>query len=252
MQREAELTQNEKLLKEAQRVKETELLIGSQADVTIAITQDEQQRLHQEKLSNVVIIPNVHEAEHSGDETPGFESRSGLLFIGGYLHKPNIDAAEWLVKEIMPLIWRDDPSIKLTLLGSNPTQEILSYQSENITVTGYVKDVAPYFNKNRVFVAPLRYGAGMKGKIGQSLEFGLPAVSTDIGVEGMNLVDEHHIIVANTTQDFASKTLLLYKNPELWNNIQSNAGDALRQYTPENVTLSLKALFESLSLQPEL
>lgn len=249
LQREGELTQNAALLQSAKAVKYTELAIAAKADVTIAITQDEQVMLRDEKINNIVVIPNIHEMQHPFGTVPGFEERSGLLFIGGYLHKPNIDAAEWLVKQIMPKIWEADPSIKLTLLGSNPTAEILSYQCENIIVTGYIKDVSPCFNQSRVFVAPLRFGAGMKGKIGQSLEHSLPIVSTDIGIEGMGLIDGHHVMVANNTEDFASRTLQLYQSPELWNMIQRNASGALEDYTPEKVAQRLKVLFESLDLQ---
>lgn len=249
LQREAELTKNVALLQSALNIKKTELSVASRADITIAITEDEQKMLLQEKLSNVVVVPNIHETEHPLGTVPGFKDRNGLLFIGGYLHNPNIDAAEWLVNQIMPEIWKVDPSIKLTLLGSNPTEEILAYQCENIIVTGYIKDVSPYFNKSRVFVAPLRFGAGMKGKIGQSLEYSLPIVSTNIGIEGMGLTDEHHVMVANNTEDFVNKTLQLYQSPELWNKIQSNANEALEQYTPKKVAQRLKALFESLDLR---
>lgn len=249
LQREAELTQNGTLRQSAEAIKHTELSIAAKADMTIAITQDEQVMLQHEKLSNIVVVPNIHEKQHSLSTARGFDDRSGLLFIGGYLHKPNIDAAEWLVKQIMPKIWKVDPSIKLTLLGSNPTEEILAYQCENIIVTGYIQDVSPYFNQSRVFVAPLRFGAGMKGKIGQSLEYGLPIVSTDIGIEGMGLIDGRHVMVANNTEDFTIRTLNLYHSPELWNTIQKNAGEALEQYAPEKVAQRLKAIFESLNLQ---
>lgn len=249
LEREAELTRNAALLQSAQHIKQTELSIAGKAAITIAITQDEQVMLHQEKLSNVVVIPNIHEIERPLVSVPKFGERSGLLFIGGYLHKPNIDAVEWLVTQIMPEIWKVDPSIKLTLLGSNPTEEILSYQSEHIIVTGYIQDVSPYFYQSRVFVAPLRFGAGMKGKIGQSLEYSLPIVSTNIGIEGMGLVNGHHVLVANNTADFTTQTLRLYQSPELWNTIQSNASEGLEQYTPEKVALKLTALFESLDLR---
>lgn len=249
LQREAELTQNAALLQSAQHVRQTELSIAGKAAITIAITQDEQVMLHQEKLSNVVVIPNIHEIDHPLVSVPKFHERNGLLFIGGYLHKPNIDAVEWLVKQIMPEIWKVDPSIKLTLLGSNPTEEILSYQSEHIIVTGYIQDVSPYFYQSRVFVAPLRFGAGMKGKIGQSLEYSLPIVSTNIGIEGMGLIEGHHVLVANNTTDFTTEVLRLYQSPELWSTIQGNASEALEQYTPEKVALKLTALFESLDLR---
>src|SRR3546814_18540099 len=95
----------------------------------------------------------------------------------------------------MPLTWEQRPEMELTLLGSDPTDEILACKSSRVHVPGYVEDVTPYFNASRIFVAPLRYGAGMKGKIGHSLEYGLPVVTTTVGAEGMGLVHENNVLI---------------------------------------------------------
>lgn len=247
LQREGDLSKDEAVIQSANAVKVIELEIAKHADVTLAITNDEKVILQNEQINNIVVIPNIHEIKVTPGEVSSFSKRSGLLFIGGYLHKPNVDAAEWLVKEIMPIIWKKDPSITLTLLGSSPTKEVLALQSEKVIVPGYIHDVAPYFNSNRIFVAPLRFGAGMKGKIGQSLEFGLPIVSTDIGVEGIGLTDEYDVMVANDTNAFAEKTIQLYNSPELWNQISHNSINAVKAYTPDVVKQQLKDLLESLN-----
>jgi glycosyltransferase involved in cell wall biosynthesis len=247
LKREGELSKDDNVIQSANAIKQVELDIAKHADITIAITNDEQIILQNEQINNVVVIPNIHEIKTTPEEANSFSSRNGLLFIGGYLHKPNIDAAEWLVKEIMPIIWKQNPSIVLTLLGSRPTTEVLALQSERVIVPGYIHDVSSYFNNNRIFVAPLRFGAGMKGKIGQSLEFGLPIVSTDIGVEGIGLTDGHDVMVANDTAAFAEKIILLYNSPELWNKISNNSRNAVKAYTPEVVKQQLKDLLESLN-----
>jgi glycosyltransferase involved in cell wall biosynthesis len=247
LQREGELSKDDNLIQSANAIKLVELDIAKHADVTIAITNDEQIILQKEQINNVAVIPNIHEIKTTPEEAKSFSTRNGLLFIGGYLHKPNIDAAEWLVKEIMPIIWEQDPSITLTLLGSSPTKEVLALQSARVIVPGYIHDVSSYFNNNRIFVAPLRFGAGMKGKIGQSLEFGLPIVSTDIGVEGVGLADGHDVMVANDTTAFAEKIMQLYNSPELWNEIRTNSINAIRVYSPEVVKQQLKNLFETFN-----
>src|SRR5262249_5522780 len=142
----------------------------------------------------VFVVPNVHEVR-AADRS--FAPSSGLLFIGNYHHPPNLDAVRWLRAEVMPVVWRSLPDVTLTLLGSNPPPEISGLAGDNVTVTGYVRDVEPYFLKSRIFVAPLRYGAGMKGKIGHALEYALPVVTTPIGAEGVGLRDgENASIVA--------------------------------------------------------
>ncbi|TCC97564.1 glycosyltransferase [Pedobacter hiemivivus] len=247
LQREGELSKDDNLIQSANAIKLVELDIAKHADLTIAITNDEQIILQKEQINNVAVIPNIHEMKTTPEEAKSFSTRNGLLFIGGYLHKPNIDAAEWLVKEIMPIIWEQDPSITLTLLGSSPTKEVLALQSARVIVPGYIHDVSSYFNNNRIFVAPLRFGAGMKGKIGQSLEFGLPIVSTNIGVEGIGLTDGHDVIVANDTIAFAEKIMQLYSSPELWTEIRNNSINVLKAYTPEVVKQQLDRLLKTIN-----
>src|SRR5690606_34781966 len=133
----------------------------------------------------------------ASDGVPAFEARQGICFIGGYRHLPNVDAAKWLIDEIMPLVWEKLPSVNVYLLGSLVAKEVADLQSDKVHVPGYIPDVSPYFLSSRVFVAPLRFGAGMKGKIGQSFEYGLPVITTDIGAEGMTLIDRTHYLRAN-------------------------------------------------------
>lgn len=247
LQREGELSKDDNLVQSANAIKLVELNIARHADVTIAITNDEQIILQNEQINNVAVIPNIHEIKTTPEEAKSFSTRRGLLFIGGYHHKPNIDAAEWLVKEIMPIIWKQDPSIVLTLLGSHPTAEVMALQNERVIVPGYIHDVSSHFYNNRIFVAPLRFGAGMKGKIGQSLEFGLPIVSTDIGIEGIGLTDGHDVMVANDTPAFAEKIMQLYSSPELWTEIRNNSIKALKAYTPEVVKQQLDHLLKTIN-----
>jgi glycosyltransferase involved in cell wall biosynthesis len=246
-QRQGELIQDQQILQLAQQTKKTELSLAREADITIAITAEEKVLLENEQVVNLVVIPNIHQSNVPVVNTPDFQHRSGLLFIGGYIHEPNIDAVKWLAGEIMPEIWKTHPDISLTLLGSNPTEEVLALSSDKILVPGYIEDVSPYFFSHKVFVAPLRYGAGMKGKLGQSLEYGLPIVSTAIGTEGMNLREGIDVMIADDTSTFADKIIELYESPELWNMIRNNSAEAIEQYSPQNVAQKLKYLFNLLN-----
>ena len=221
-----------------------ELKMAHQADLTITVTPIEKAMLESQAVNNVAVVPNVHTFyEH---ELPSFEERSGILFIGSYSHTPNIDAVIWLCREIMPLVWQTNPEIKVTLLGSNPTAEVLALNGDRIKVTGYIDDVSPYFLSHKLSVSPLRYGAGMKGKIGQSLEYGLPVISTSIGTEGMNLVAEEHILEANNTVEFAEQILRIYNNASLWKHLSLNSRDAIVSYTPNAIKAELSQILKSL------
>ncbi len=233
-------------LPSSQEMKELELNMARMADLTVVVTNVEKNILEDFHISNVLVVPNIHQ-QYQGD-LAGFEQRSGLLFIGGYNHTPNVDAVIWLCKEIMPLIWQKKPKIKITLLGSNPPAEVKDLaRDRRIEVPGYVQDVEPYFLESRVFVAPLRYGAGMKGKIGHSLSYGLPTVTTSIGAEGMGLTDKCDVLIANKPDDIAKEILSICDNKDLWNYISKNALSKITHYSPISVENTIKSILNSLN-----
>jgi glycosyltransferase involved in cell wall biosynthesis len=147
---------------------------------------------------------------------PGFESRSGLLFVGGFDHAPNGDAVEYMVTEIMPLLIREIPDIHLTVVGSNPSDRIRALAGERVTIAGWVADLDPIYASTRVVVAPLRYGAGVKGKVGQALAMGVPMVTTSIGNDGMMLEPGRDIEIADNAELFAKRVIGLYGNRDAW------------------------------------
>ncbi|MCC0175433.1 tetratricopeptide repeat protein [Waterburya agarophytonicola K14] len=231
--------------KEWVRMEKREMKMAQEADLVITVTPTEKDILNQREIPHVEVVPNIH-YPYIG-EKKDFHEREGLLFIGGYNHTPNIDAVVWLCKEIMPLVWQKSPEIKVTLLGNNPSEAVRELASDRVDVTGYIEDVTPYFISHRVFVAPLTYGAGMKGKIGQSLEYGLPIVSTAIGTEGMNLVSGRDALEANTASDFAEQILRLYRDENLWHQIEQNAHNAIASYYPESIQKNIAQLMNQFS-----
>lgn len=249
MQRGAELeAQNLDQRRSWIRMQSRELKAAHNADLTITVTKVEQSILQQQQINNLAVIPNIH-VPYSGTR-PGFAQRQGLLFIGSYNHPPNVDAVRWLCREIMPLVWSQLPELTLTLLGSNVTEEVQALaQDQRIAVPGYLADVSSYFLDHRLFVAPLRYGAGMKGKLGQSLEYGLPIVATSMGIEGMNLTHEQNVLEANEAQEFAQQIIRLYGNEELWNELAANSVQAIAPFTPDSIKQELCQMFHDLCLQ---
>jgi glycosyltransferase involved in cell wall biosynthesis len=228
----------------ADKFQKLEISLSKAADVTIAITETEAAELATRGAKLVKVVPNIHVPQ------PGtsmeFSKREGIMFIGGFAHQPNIDAVIWLINEIMPLVWKSLPDVKVYLVGSHPPQQVLDLATDRVVVTGYVKDVSPYFNTCRVFVAPLRYGAGMKGKIGQALEYALPIVSTKIGIEGMKLENRVNVLEANTTDELNHSVVELYSNSELWQKLHKNGLSALKpllfEYQKDNVGEILASL----------
>lgn len=223
--REAALRDDPELLAEAERQRVIEVSCARAADVTVAVTEDERAALLGMAPDVVVeALPNVFEVPRHAPA--GLAGREGLLFVGGFWHQPNGDAMHWFVDRIWPLIRLQEPSLVLRIAGANAGDDVLALGSRpGVEVLGYVPDLVPLFHQHRAFVAPLRYGAGMKGKVGQSLAQGLPVVATSIGAEGMGLEHGVHLLVADQEEEFASQVLCLLRDDALWSRL-SAAGRA--------------------------
>jgi GT2 family glycosyltransferase/glycosyltransferase involved in cell wall biosynthesis len=222
----------------------TELGAARSADATVVVTQSEKNLLQERGIEKVFVIPTIHDVESTA--LRDFSASSGLLFIGGYNHPPNVDAVMWLCKEIMPRVWRQDPTLIVTLLGSDPPDAVRALQSERIRVPGYLRDVSSHFVGARVFVAPLRYGAGMNGKVGQALSYRLPPVLTENAADGFSLSDEQNCLLASDTEAFASAILRLYNDAALWQKISNAAPQALAPLQSNAVKPALLDVFDSL------
>jgi glycosyltransferase involved in cell wall biosynthesis len=149
--------------------------------------------------------------------TADFDKRSGILFVGGFDHAPNKDGILWFCNEILPLIRKISPDVCLTIAGSNPPEEVRRLESDLIKVTGRVSDskLSEFYNQHRVAVAPLRFGAGVKGKVVESLLKGLPIVTTSIGSQGLcNSVKA--LSIACSEQDFCEKVTALLQIENKW------------------------------------
>ncbi|MBU1565772.1 MAG: glycosyltransferase family 4 protein [Proteobacteria bacterium] len=224
-------------------IKSQELHYARCADEVLVVSPIEKEIFELEGLKEKVsIVTNVHTLQPL---YRSFTERAGLMFIGGFEHQPNVDGIIWFVQKIFPIIQNQIPGIHLDIVGSHPPAPVLSLGSADIAVTGYVVDVIPYFNKARVFISPLRYGAGVKGKIGQSMAFKLPVVTTAIGAEGMYLEDSYNAMIADDEELFAQKVIKLYQDQTLWELISHRAGMVIQQYfSPEVVKKALLKVIE--------
>lgn len=233
--REWQKTNDPKTKIEAEKYLKIEITNCQQADKIITISNQDQEALIEffSEEKNMITIGNVH--QFLDVEKVPLQERKGLFFVGGFSHKPNEDAVKFLYDDIMPLVWEKNKNIKVTIIGSYPTKEMLALNSERFTVLGYVEDISHYFNTSRVFVAPLRYGAGVKGKIGQSLEYGLPVVTTPVGAEGFEFGDIAEKLIATSTQDLADNILKLYLDNDLWMDVSKASKKILEPFSLSSI-----------------
>ena len=221
-----------------------ELDLIRMADATLVVSTYERDILNGLLAeADVRVVSNIHEST----ATPrAFRDRAGLLFVGYFAHTPNADAVRWFVRDVLPLVRLNDPHLRLHVVGSDPPPDILALASDTVQIHGYVPDLEPLFDACRMSVAPLRYGAGVKGKIGQSLALGVPCVTTSIGAEGMGLVDGVNALIADTAADFAAQVERLYQDEALWERLRMGGLHQIEQTMSVNAARDeLERLFAS-------
>ena len=140
------------------------------------------------------------------------------------------------MREIYPLIRQRLPSVTFYIVGSNASPEIEAYDSATVRVMGYVPDINPLLQSARVFVAPLRFGAGVNGKIGEALSYGLPVVTTSIGAEGVGLTSGENAMIADDPAEFANSVLRVYEDMDLWRRLSESGYKHIENhFTPQIV-----------------
>jgi len=212
--RQAEIEGSSVLAKAAEQRKSQELSIVSKVDCTLVVSEAERQILLKEvSAAKVVVISAVHDVTK---EPASLESRKGLFFLGGYQHTPNVDAVHYFVKDIFPLVRKQIPGIQFFIIGSQVPDSLHKLACEDIILAGYVQELSEYLKHLRVAVNPLRYGAGIKGKIVTSMANGVPCVGTSLAFEGMDLEDGKDVLIADTPEQFSQAIVSLYCGEDLW------------------------------------
>ena len=251
MSREAALLHGEKkqvALAKAAEMKRLELHAITAVDACIVHSTAEHTLLRLDlPQANIHIFPLIMELEES--QNP-FDRRKDIVFIGGYQHTPNVDAVLYFVDEIMPLIRKSLPGVCFFAVGSKPPSEIQALACEDVVISGYVDDLSALLRNMRVSVAPLRFGAGVKGKIGTAMAVGLPVVTTAIGAEGMSLTAGENIVIADGAKQFCDAVVKLYLNKDLWTEVcQNGLTFAGQQWGAEAAWNTLSGILSTLDIQ---
>ena len=209
--REAQVEEQPELLLASRRVRLAECMAALSADAVITHSAAEA-----EWLRGAVPDARVHRVMWDVPLRPttvGFAARRGVAFIGNYEHAPNVDAARWLVEAVMPLVWREDADVPCLLVGAGMPDAVRRLGEARVQVVGRVEDLGPgVFDRVRLTVAPLRYGAGVKGKVLESLAAGVPCVMTPVGAEGLALPASLERLVAGDAAGLAKLICRLHRN----------------------------------------
>jgi glycosyltransferase involved in cell wall biosynthesis len=226
--REAKVTGSVRALRRALQSKRRALAVAGEADFTFVVSQVDRAILERDCPGvRAHVISSIHEPR--GCAKP-FSDRQDILFIGSFQHSPNLDAVHYLATEIQPLVREEIADIRTYIIGGDPPASIKDLSSSDVIVTGYVPDLAQYFDNCRLSVAPVRFGAGVKGKVLTSLSYGLPVVASSTAIEGLHLTDGKDVFVADSPAGFCEAVGALYNGELLWGQLSKNGLDVIEQH----------------------
>lgn len=239
-----EIEKDTKLLKSAEKWKETECYLFEQSDIVLTPSEDEKKIITSlNPAYNVeTILPYFFTTP--AEPITDFSERKDILFVGGFGHQPNLDAVEWFCSEVWPLVHAALPDARFIVVGSNPPESIKKWQRIDIDIKGFVsdKELDAIYHQVKLAVIPLRYGAGVKGKTVEAMNQGLPIVTTVFGVEGMpgntSFLHPH-----NEAAAFAADIIRLYSNNELLEQLSAASAAYINQnFTAQTAARKMKTL----------
>lgn len=180
---------------------------------------------------------------------PDFQTVNDLLFLGSFAHTPNAEAAQLLIEQLFPVLKQINPSCRLLLVGSKPTQamQAAAKREPSIIVTGEVPDVRPYLQSAGLMIVPLAKGSGTRFKILEAFASQLPVISTAKGAEGLDVQDGKHLLIRNTPEEIIDGVRQLWQNPAHGKELASHGLQLVKfQYSWTAVTQQAAIALQSL------
>lgn len=232
MQQQLTLHPDPELATQMAHFRQMEWQMWQQSDVVLYPSDEETAHVQawlqtQQGKAEARTIPLYGYPHIAGDLSHTLGSRQDILFVAGFAHPPNVDAATWLVNDVLPHVRERFPDVRLNLVGSNPHEKVRALEGAGVHVSGHVSDdqLADYYTRSRVAVAPLRFGGGMKGKVLESMCHGLPMVTTSVGVQGLSCASGF-LPHSDSAEEIAAQLIRLLDDDGHWSSV-SDASTAL-------------------------
>ena len=247
-EREAVVLASAGMARSAAVTRSRELAVIAKCDVTIVVSETEKLLLAQVAPTARVDIVSLINAPIN--VAIPFEQRAGILFIGGFRHAPNVDAMKWYVNEVLPKLRTLLPDVVTTVVGSHMPDEVAALARDDVRILGFVEDTTQLLQRARVSIAPMRYGAGIKGKINEAMNNGIPVVATTCAIEGMQLEDGRDVLVADDAADFARAIARVYRDQALWQTLAAGGRANLEaHFSIEAARPAVRAAFTKSAVQ---
>lgn len=175
-----------------------------------------------------------------------------ILFSGNMSYRPNVESARYLVKDVMPLVWKTQPHINVTIAGATPNATVLGLKSEKVTITGWVDDISAIFQQSRLFVAPMLINSGMQNKILEAMASKVPVITTSLANNAIGAPKNDAILLGDTTQEIAQHIIQLLNNSNECERLSQAGYDFVKKaYSWKGAAEMLQADIEQCELKPE-
>lgn len=207
--------------RDAAQIAEYESIIYHNFDNHTIISEQDRKHLSFQEKEKIHVLPNGVDTQFFAP-MPDIEKEFDIAFVGNMGYYPNVQAALFLAKKIMPKLWDEFPKINLLIAGARPTQEIKNLASKNIKVSGWVQDIRKAYASARIFVAPIFYGRGQQNKILEAMSMGIPCVTSDQVNKAIGAKNGTSILIANDDESCQEQISLLLKNKALQQNLSTN------------------------------
>jgi O-antigen biosynthesis protein len=213
---------------ETKRLKTAELSCYHAADAVVAVSEpDKLILLEEDKDLYIEVIPLIYAMP---DRVKIDKVPKSLVFVGNFNHDPNADAMRYFCGDVFPRVLQREPDARLKIIGADPPPELKQLSSSRVEVLGHVADLRSHLLSSHISVAPIRYGAGLKVKIGEAMSYALPVVTSSVGADGFGFTAGEDVLIADTPQDFADAIVSLFADVELCDRIGRNGREFIRKH----------------------
>ena len=233
-----------------QKTKKVEYDIINKTDLLVTVSQFEKEYIDKELPDAKVSVwpwycpPRLRQTNN--------QIKNQIIFLGGMQHTPNQDAIRWFTSEIFLQVKESIPEARLVIIGEKAPEDIVAlHNDKDICVAGHMEDITTFLQSSSLLVAPIRFGAGFKGKIAMAMSHGLPVVTTSLGAEGIGLTQEENVLIADTAEDFARQIVRAMRGGNgLWRKLSNNSIEfATNNWSAKVVQEHLRKDIESLNAE---
>ena len=249
MREQAVLTGDVALLAGAASVETLERCAWRSTDLTVYPSQEEVDLVQEMDAGIHVVTAPLYcfDEFHQADQAPAGQK---IIFVAGFAHPPNIDAACWFVGQVWPALVSRFVDARLFLIGSKPSDDVLKLASDTVTVTGFVPeaDLVAHYRTARIAVVPLRFGAGVKLKVVEAMQLGVPLVTTPVGSQGLDGLEEIAPVI-DQPEDLAEAISLLLEDDTRWMRQMKAQSEFVRaRFSLDVLTASIRQSFAEAGL----